>query len=1098
MTDEAPVHKPVAKLNPNYKPFMRPTSSGYTYTEVDPEKQRNIPSHQIESTNKKGNSLNINAVPFTPKNKISPNSNQPDAKKPSEGPYVKKVNGGFNSKKNYGQQQTFFNNINNINNNSYVPPYNYSYNNSQGYMPAQTQNSYPQHFYPQNPMYMNGQIPMNPSYNPNYYNMNNNNYGGGGYQQNIQYQQNVGSAPGPIQNSNQPKQPVNKQVTQLKNAQPYIPKSMRESTNKPNNEEKVNLNLNLDAKSYFPQNENLKKNEEQIRKKKENEKLKKENKDKTNEEIKKEETKKEENKKEEEKKEADKNQEKIEEQNGKPKEEVEQKKKSKLFQLFEDKPQEPKKTKEKPKNVQTEAPAPASNYGRNKKKNILDKKLNDFNMKDKKIKEIENKQKKKKEEEDKEKKKQKEEEDRQKKKQKEEERQRKEKEAEEQKEMKEEEEEEEEEEEKKEKEEEEEKKNNDKEKTKKEEEEKKKKDEEDEKNKVFEKKYFFVFKNKNSEKKEYKYTFEYIMQFKDWKMSNQEDLLTKEVLDHFENFKEEEREGGGGKKKKRDDGKPYYKSNQMSSKGINNFKTQNTKEAPNSTPAPTQENSMEQWARKDLTKEIKAAEEFKQKLEETIKDDPIKRNLRGFLNMLTKDNYEETKAQILGVIKDNVDYQVKFLDVLFQKAVLERAYVELYAKLCKELDKELPQKNPPKESKAKDGDKKPKQNSVMRGKLLDKCREIFQIKNNEKFDEYIKEKDPVERENKLKKFVLGNVYFITELIKIKILSKKIAPVCIKNLFERYENIKNDEKLRLINIEAIVIFTDQFGSLVHSQGKKIDSKDAKAFKDSIDEIFQKLDKIKDEPTLPGFIKYKIINLIEKRKNNYQKTKYEEYIIAKSKKEVEKEMENQDQITQDTVNDTMKKGLTDYRDFVEEEGSSEKYEWKETTYLYEKKGKGLDDILEGYISGCSFFIEKESNVKYAKDYIKELIDYYESQITKKAKRELKTRLLNMLEPVREIALDTPVIYDIYAYIIYIFLSYNIMEIKDLEDIIIEKDSTQEDYSAISSILEKTNNYYDNEEFKEELTSFEYVKKNQDLFKWVYSHDEKNKEEEENDEE
>ena len=159
------------------------------------------------------------------------------------------------------------------------------------------------------------------------------------------------------------------------------------------------------------------------------------------------------------------------------------------------------------------------------------------------------------------------------------------------------------------------------------------------------------------------------MQFKDWKMSNQEDLLTKEVLDHFENFKEEEREGGGGKKKKRDDGKPYYKSNQMSSKGINNFKTQNTKEAPNSTPAPTQENSMEQWARKDLTKEIKAAEEFKQKLEETIKDDPIKRNLRGFLNMLTKDNYEETKAQILGVIKDNVDYQVKFLDVLFQKAV---------------------------------------------------------------------------------------------------------------------------------------------------------------------------------------------------------------------------------------------------------------------------------------------------------------------------------------------------------------------------------------------------------------------------------------------
>ena len=105
---------------------------------------------------------------------------------------------------------------------------------------------------------------------------------------------------------------------------------------------------------------------------------------------------------------------------------------------------------------------------------------------------------------------------------------------------------------------------------------------------------------------------------------------------------------------------------------------------------------MEQWARRDMTKEIKAAEEFNHKLEEIIKDDPMKRNIRNFLNMLTKDDYENTKAQIFGVIKDDVKYQIKFLDVLFQKAVSERAYVQLYAKLCKDLDKDLPQKNPPK------------------------------------------------------------------------------------------------------------------------------------------------------------------------------------------------------------------------------------------------------------------------------------------------------------------------------------------------------------------------------------------------------------------
>jgi hypothetical protein len=578
------------------------------------------------------------------------------------------------------------------------------------------------------------------------------------------------------------------------------------------------------------------------------------------------------------------------------------------------------------------------------------------------------------------------------------------------------------------------------------------------------------------------------MQFRKWKISNEDDLLTEEAKKHFEDFKEEEREEG--KSKKRDNNKPY--NNYKGNKSTKNMPKPTMKEEQNA-PAPTPlstENTMEQWARKDMTNEIKAAEEFKKNLEEAIKDDPIKRNLRNFLNMLTKDNYEKTKEHILEVIRDNVDYQCKFLDVLFQKAVSETAYVELYARLCKELDKELPQKNQPKESK--EGEKK-KLTSVMRAKLLDKCREIFQIENNEKFDEYIKEKDPEEREIKLKKFVLGNVYFITELIKIKILSKKIAPVCIKNLFKRYENAEGDEKLKLINIQAIVIFTDQFGTLVHSQGKKIDSKDAKLFKDNIEEIFQKLEKIKDEKGLPGHIKYSIINLIEKRKNNYQKSKLEEYRIAKSKKEVEQELENQDQITQDNINDIIKKGLREYRDFVEEEGSSEKYPWKETTYLYDKKERSLDDILEGYIASCGDFIEKESNIKYAKDYIKELIDYYGDKIHKKEKKELKNRLFKLLELVRDFAIETPTIYDIYSYVIFIFLDNNIMEIPDLEEIINEKEAIEEDYKVISLILEKACKYYNDEDFKEEVAKFDFVKNNSKLFKWVYTTEENNEEDE-----
>ena len=106
--------------------------------------------------------------------------------------------------------------------------------------------------------------------------------------------------------------------------------------------------------------------------------------------------------------------------------------------------------------------------------------------------------------------------------------------------------------------------------------------------------------------------------------------------------------------------------------------------------------------------------------------------------------------------------------------------------LVKELDKDLPQKSKKEKETETDNNKKDgkkivkKEHSEMRSRLIDKCKKIFQLDKNEQFDQYIKEKDPEERRIKLKKFMLGNVNFITELMKIKILSKKVGPDCIQN------------------------------------------------------------------------------------------------------------------------------------------------------------------------------------------------------------------------------------------------------------------------------------------------------------------------------
>lgn len=204
--------------------------------------------------------------------------------------------------------------------------------------------------------------------------------------------------------------------------------------------------------------------------------------------------------------------------------------------------------------------------------------------------------------------------------------------------------------------------------------------------------------------------------------------------------------------------------------------------------------NLEKWGRKDITNEIKLAEIYKENLDKLKLKDPIKFDLIELLNMLTVDNYEETKNSIFNIISKDINYQEKFLDVILQKAVNEKAFVNLYAKLCKELDVILPQRI----EKINNSKKVP---SIMRTKLLDKCREIFKIDNNNQFNDYIKESDPSEREEKLKKFILGNVNFIGELIKNQILSRKNILVCINNLFKRYEKEGGDKLLKLFNLEV---------------------------------------------------------------------------------------------------------------------------------------------------------------------------------------------------------------------------------------------------------------------------------------------------------
>lgn len=244
----------------------------------------------------------------------------------------------------------------------------------------------------------------------------------------------------------------------------------------------------------------------------------------------------------------------------------------------------------------------------------------------------------------------------------------------------------------------------------------------------------------------------------------------------------------------------------------------------------------------------------------------------------------------MALIFESQENQEKFIEVLFKKAVTEKSYVVIYSRLCKEVDREL---TPKEESlRTSIGAKKPvTRTSVFRTKLLERCKNVFKNEDQEELELYKNIKDPEEKQQRQKAFLLGNVNFIAEMIINKILSKKVVNQCINNLFTRVEKIdKENNFMKHVCLEGIVILTDKFGTLVNRQDTKIKQEDQDKFNEDIEGYLNRLNDIQDnDKTLPGHIRFKIINLIEKKNSNWEESIVESTRKIKGKDEVREEHE-----------------------------------------------------------------------------------------------------------------------------------------------------------------------------------------------------------------
>jgi len=175
-------------------------------------------------------------------------------------------------------------------------------------------------------------------------------------------------------------------------------------------------------------------------------------------------------------------------------------------------------------------------------------------------------------------------------------------------------------------------------------------------------------------------------------------------------------------------------------------------------------------------------------------------------------------------------------------------------------------------------------------------------------------------------------------------------------------------------------------------------DKKAFNDVVDEYLQKLEDIIEnkKTNIDQPIRYKIINLIDKSKNNWEKSKFEKSIEAKGKKDLEEEEElekidkgkaTKKLYDKDEIIGQISSDLINFRDHIlEEEGKPSDYDWEIIESIYKEHGNSVADMIEGYLYSCADFVQDDKTLKLAKDYFKELIYYYKDSLLSKEKKDI----------------------------------------------------------------------------------------------------------------
>ncbi|XP_043725405.1 eukaryotic translation initiation factor 4G-like isoform X2 [Telopea speciosissima] len=228
------------------------------------------------------------------------------------------------------------------------------------------------------------------------------------------------------------------------------------------------------------------------------------------------------------------------------------------------------------------------------------------------------------------------------------------------------------------------------------------------------------------------------------------------------------------------------------------------------------------------------------------------RQLKAILNKLTPQNFDKLFEQVKEVNIDNAGTLSGVISQIFDKALMEPTFCEMYANFCFHLASALPEIN-------EDNEK-----ITFKRLLLNKCQEEFergemeQAEANRDEEEGEVKMSEVEREEKkvqARRRMLGNIRLIGELYKKKMLTERIMHECIKKLLGQDSQYQNPDEE---DVEALCKLMSTIGEII----------DHPKAKEHMDAYFEMMMKLSNNMKLSSRVRFMLKDAIDLRKNKWQ--------------------------------------------------------------------------------------------------------------------------------------------------------------------------------------------------------------------------------------